>query len=60
MTTRKIGEQVIINHGEIKIEVVDIKGSRVKLCFQASKEISIVRYEPEANLQKKLTEIQDP
>ena len=45
VTTRRVGEQVIINHGELVIEVVAVKGKAVRLCFQASKDISIERGE---------------
>lgn len=41
--TRKQGERIIVNNGEILIEVVEIKGKYVRLCFQADKEISIAR-----------------
>lgn len=41
---RYIGDQVVINHGEITIEVVEIRGQRVKLAFKANREeISILR-----------------
>jgi len=41
--TCKVGEKVVINHGEIKIEIVDTKGKQVRLCFKANKEILIQR-----------------
>jgi carbon storage regulator CsrA len=43
--TRKNGDRVIINHGELEIEVVQIHASRVRLAFYANKEISITRAE---------------
>ena len=44
--TRRPGEQVVINHGEIVVEVVGVKGRYVRLAFAANKkEISIVRAE---------------
>lgn len=41
--TFKPREQISINHGEVRIEVVQIKGSYVRLCFSAEKEIHILR-----------------
>ncbi len=41
--TSREGDQVIINNGEIIIEVVSIKGKQVRVCFQAHKDISIKR-----------------
>lgn len=46
--TRKEGEQISVNNGEILIEIVEIHGKTAKLCFQASKEISIKRVEESA------------
>lgn len=43
--TRKEGEQVIINGGELRIEVVEVKGKCVRLAFQANPEILIQRAE---------------
>lgn len=44
--TRRPGETIAINRGEIMIEVVQIKGKYVRLAFQANKaEISIQRGE---------------
>lgn len=43
--TRKPGERVIINSGEIIVEVVEIRGNRVKLCFNGHKDITIRRGE---------------
>ena len=42
---RKEGERVIINHGEIVMEVIEIKGKYVRMAFKADKEISIQREE---------------
>ena len=47
--TRKIGEVVVINKGEIRIEVVDISGGFVRLAFKAHKEIEIHRGESVVN-----------
>ena len=43
--TRKEGDQILINHGELKVEVVEIKGRWVRLAFEAAKEIVIQRAE---------------
>lgn len=43
--SRRVGEHVTINGGEIVIEVVQIKSNLVRLAFKASKDISIVRSE---------------
>jgi carbon storage regulator CsrA len=42
---RKTGERVVINRGELLIEVVEIKKAIVRLAFVASKEIIIQRGE---------------
>lgn len=43
--TRKEGDQILVNGGEIRIEIVEISGRWVRLAFEASKEISIRRAE---------------
>jgi sRNA-binding carbon storage regulator CsrA len=43
MIQRREGQKVTVNHGEIVIEVVEVRGKYVRLCFQASKEIVIQR-----------------
>lgn len=43
--TRKIGDQIVVNGGEMVIEVIDVKGRLVRLAFKASKEIQIQRGE---------------
>ena len=54
---RYLGDQVVINHGEITIEVVEIRGNRVKLAFKANKEeISILRVD---NPHRKAAGVQD-
>ncbi len=45
MMTRKEGDRIVVNNGEMLIEVVQIKGKYVRLCFHASKEITIKREE---------------
>lgn len=43
--TRKQGEKVVINNGELVVEVVQVKGKTARLAFVASKDISIQRQE---------------
>jgi carbon storage regulator CsrA len=43
--TRKTGERITINNGEIVVEVVQIKGSYVRLAFKGAREINVVRTE---------------
>lgn len=43
--TRKEGDQILINNGELRIEVVEVKGTCVRLAFQASREVTISRAE---------------
>ena len=45
MLTRREGESISVNHGEIFIEVVEVRGHYVRLAFKANKEISIQRTE---------------
>jgi carbon storage regulator CsrA len=45
ITSRKVGETLIINNGELIIEVIEIAGNRVRIALKASKEISIRRGE---------------
>lgn len=43
--TRKLGEEIYINQGEIKIMVVQIKGNQVRLGIKAPKDTNINRKE---------------
>lgn len=45
VVTRKEGEMIAVNRGEILIEIVEIKGKYVRLAFKAHREISIHRAE---------------
>jgi carbon storage regulator CsrA len=45
--TRKSGDKISINHGELLIEVLEIRGNQVRLVFQGDKEINVQRYERE-------------
>jgi carbon storage regulator len=43
--TRKCGEEIVIGLGAIRIEVLDVKGGRVRLGVTAPKEVSVHREE---------------
>ncbi|EKD92289.1 MAG: carbon storage regulator [uncultured bacterium] len=43
--TRSIGERLFIQDGEIKIQVLEVKGNQVRLGIEAPKDISIHREE---------------
>jgi len=43
--TRSIGERLFIQNGEIKIQVLEIKGNQVRIGIEAPKNISIHREE---------------
>jgi len=43
--TRSVGERLIINEGEIKLNVLEVKGNQVRLGIDAPKHISIHREE---------------
>ena len=45
MLTRGPTDKVVINHGELTIEVVEIIGQSVRMSFLATKDISIERGE---------------
>ncbi len=43
--TRSVGERLIINNGEIKLNVLEVKGNQVRIGIDAPKHISIHREE---------------
>lgn len=43
--TRSIGERLFIQDGEIKIQVLEVKGNQVRLGIEAPKNIAIHREE---------------
>lgn len=43
--TRSVGERLMINGGEIKLSVLDVKGSQVRIGIEAPKEVTIHREE---------------
>jgi sRNA-binding carbon storage regulator CsrA len=48
VVTRRPGQKISVNHGEIIIEVVQIQGGSVRIAFLAHKEISIKRMDGES------------
>lgn len=48
--TRREREKIAVNHGEIIIEVVEIRGNEVKLAFSASREIRFDRVDKGSTL----------
>ena len=43
--TRSIGERLIINDGEIKLSVLEVKGSQVRIGIEAPRSFSVHREE---------------
>jgi len=43
--TRSVGERLIINNGEIKLNVLEIKGNQVRIGIDAPKHVSVHREE---------------
>lgn len=43
--TRSVGERLIINDGEIKLNVLEIKGNQVRIGIDAPRHISVHREE---------------
>ena len=43
--TRSVGERLFIHNGEIKIQVLEVKGSQVRIGIEAPKSITIHREE---------------
>ncbi len=49
---RKKDESVIINNGEITVSVVEIRGDKVRLGFDAPKDVPIHRSEVQAEIDR--------
>ena len=49
--TRHVNETIVINHGEIKITVIDIRGDKVRLGVEAAADIPVHRGEVEAAIE---------
>ena len=43
--TRSVGERLIINDGEIKLSVLEVKGSQVRIGIEAPRSVSVHREE---------------
>ena len=43
--TRSVGERLIINDGEIKLNVLEVKGNQVRIGIDAPKHITVHREE---------------
>jgi carbon storage regulator len=54
--TRSVGERLIIKDGEIKIDVLEVKGNQVRIGIDAPKHISIHREEIYNRIQAEKTE----
>lgn len=50
--SRKIGQKILLNNGEITLVVVDIRGDRVRLGFQAPPEVTIHREEVQDHIDR--------
>ena len=58
--TRSVGERLIINNGEIKLNVLEIKGNQVRIGIEAPKHVAVHREEIferiQANNHEEITE----
>ncbi len=54
--TRSVGERLIINDGEIRLNVLEVKGNQVRLGIEAPKHISVHREEIYNRIQAEATE----
>ena len=43
--TRSVGERLIINNGEIKLSILEVKGNQVRIGIDAPKNVSVHREE---------------
>ena len=43
--TRSVGERLIINDGEIKLSVLEVKGNQVRIGIDAPRDVSVHREE---------------
>jgi len=50
--TRSTGERLIINNGEIKLSVLEVKGNQVRLGVEAPRHVTIHREEIYNRIQK--------
>jgi len=43
--TRSVGERLIINNGEIKLSILEVKGNQVRIGIDAPRSVSVHREE---------------
>jgi carbon storage regulator len=43
--TRSVGERLIINNGEVKLSILEVKGNQVRIGIDAPKEVPVHREE---------------
>ena len=43
--TRSVGERLIINNGEIKLSILEVKGNQVRIGIDAPRNVSVHREE---------------
>ena len=48
--TRSIGERLIINNGEVKVSILEIKGNQVRLGVKAPRDVGVHRKEVYARI----------
>ena len=51
--TRTIGEKLIVNNGEIKVSILEVKGNQVRIGIDAPKSVSVHREEIYNKINKK-------
>lgn len=43
--TRSVGERLIINNGEVKLSILEVKGNQVRIGIDAPKHVAVHREE---------------
>ena len=51
--TRAIGEKLIVNDGEIKLSILEVKGNQVRIGIDAPKSVTVHREEIYNRIKKK-------
>ncbi len=54
--TRSVGERLIINNGEIKLCILEVKGNQVRIGIEAPRHISVHREEIYKRIQSETKE----
>ena len=57
--TRSVGERLIINDGEIKLNVLEVKGNQVRLGIEAPRHIAVHREEIFKRIQNEASALSD-